>query len=331
MSCFKKMLVSFVLILLGLQTNTLLAKSPKTPAPVTSKATLFLDWFLNPHQATIVIGIEKGFFKEQGIDLQIKSSAAGDEGIKQVAAGQADFAFSGQPRHIMHVAKGMPLTHIATIFDHSMEGIATMGKKGDIRTLADLKGKKIGHASTGTGFTMVALRAILEKHNIKPEEVTFVQVGNGIAQSLLSGRVDAVANVQLTYEFPDIQRFNPDAAVYTHGQAGIPEYDSSIIVANSKKLNADLVKRFVKALTKAANYVRDHSDEAWTIFANHKPELDTPTNKKSWELVVPHFTRNPGFIDLKRYDALIPFLYQYNALKGELPKDIKKYTHNGSY
>lgn len=291
------------------------------------QVTLGLEWFLNTHHAPLVIGLEKGFFREEGIELQLLPPSAGDEGVKLVAMGKADFAISGQPRHIIHVSKGMPLTRVATMMDHSLEGIATMGKNSPIKSLADLKGKKIGHASTGSGFTMIALKAMLQKHGVNPDSVTFIQVGQGIATSLLSGRVDAVANVLQTYEFMDIQRFNPNAELYTHGKAGIPEYDSIIVVANSQKLDKDLVTRFVRALKKSSEYMKSApAEETWTIFIKNKPELDTPINKKSWPLVIQHFSATPEYLDKKRYTEFSQFLKDWKALKGDLPP-IDQYVY----
>ncbi|MBY0462242.1 MAG: ABC transporter substrate-binding protein [Alphaproteobacteria bacterium] len=74
-----------------------------------------LDWLLNPHHAPLIIGIEKGFFKDEGLDVTLIGSIGSLEGCKQVSAKNVDFAITNEPQLLIQTAKGLDLNALCTI------------------------------------------------------------------------------------------------------------------------------------------------------------------------------------------------------------------------
>ena len=55
---------------------------------------VYLDWFLNPHHAPLVVALQQGFFKQHGLEVELVAAGGSEEGSKQVASGRADIAVS---------------------------------------------------------------------------------------------------------------------------------------------------------------------------------------------------------------------------------------------
>jgi putative hydroxymethylpyrimidine transport system substrate-binding protein len=77
------------------------------------KMTVVLDWFINPDHGPLFIALEKGFFKQQGLDVSFQVPSNPNDPPKLVAAKNADIAVSYQPQHYLHVDQGLPLVRIA--------------------------------------------------------------------------------------------------------------------------------------------------------------------------------------------------------------------------
>ena len=86
-----------------------------TPAFAADKMTLLLDWFVNPDHGPIIVAQEKGFFADQGLEVEVIAPADPADPPKLVAAGKADLAISYQPQLHLQVAEGLPLMRVGTL------------------------------------------------------------------------------------------------------------------------------------------------------------------------------------------------------------------------
>ena len=107
------------------------------PAYGGEKLTLLLDWYINPDHAPLFIAREKGFFADQGLEVEIIAPANPNDPPKMVAAGKADIAVSYQHQHQVQVDQGLPLSRIATLIATPLNCLLVRAD-GGIRTLADL-------------------------------------------------------------------------------------------------------------------------------------------------------------------------------------------------
>ena len=85
------------------------------PAVANNKMTVLLDWFLNPDHGPLIIAQEKGYFADQGLEVEIIAPADPSAPPKLVAAGQADLAISYQPQLHLQIAEGLPLVRVGTL------------------------------------------------------------------------------------------------------------------------------------------------------------------------------------------------------------------------
>jgi putative hydroxymethylpyrimidine transport system substrate-binding protein len=146
---------------------------PVAPVRAADKLTILLDWFVNPDHAPLYVALEKGFFKEKGLEVELVAPSNPNDPPKLVAAGKADIAVSYQHQHQMQVDQGLPLVRIATLVATPLNSLVVLAD-GPVQTIADLKGKTVGY-SVG-GFETALLKVMLAGAGLKPEDVKLVNV-----------------------------------------------------------------------------------------------------------------------------------------------------------
>ena len=105
------------------------------------KITLMLDWFVNPNHGPIVIAKERGYFKQQGIEVEIQEPADPSTPPKLVAAGKVTLAISYQQSLTIDVAAGLPLIRSATLIENPLNTFMVFANVTNDK-LADIKRKK---------------------------------------------------------------------------------------------------------------------------------------------------------------------------------------------
>ncbi|MDW2406322.1 ABC transporter substrate-binding protein, partial [Vibrio sp. 1262-1] len=146
--------------------------------------TLMLDWFVNPNHGPIVIAQERGYFKQQGLKVNIQEPADPSTPPKLVAAGKVDMAISYQPSLTIDVAAGLPLIRSATLIATPLNTLMVLDN-GKNDNLGDLKGKKIGIAIAGNEEATIG--TMLAQENVKFSDVQIINVGWALSSSLASG------------------------------------------------------------------------------------------------------------------------------------------------
>ncbi|MES2998192.1 MAG: ABC transporter substrate-binding protein [Pseudomonadota bacterium] len=270
--------------------------------------TLILDWLINPNHAAIFIAKEQGFFAQEGIQVSIISPADPDDGPKLVAAGHADLAITYQPQLIVQAAQGLPLVRIATLIDHPLNCLIVRKDSG-IRTIADLKGKRIGYTSHLEGT--MALRALLQQAGLTLHDVQTINVQYNLTQALLTKRLDAAINVMRNVEPLQMQFAGQPVKIFPI-ETVMPSYDELIIVANKNKASDPRLTKFLIALQKASDYLLKNSEKSWKLFANNNPALNNELNHQIWQTTLPYLAHHPIEFDKQRYQKFENFL-SYHA------------------
>jgi aliphatic sulfonates family ABC transporter substrate-binding protein len=137
------------------------------------------------------VGIAKGFFAEEGLDVSLLFGERPTDTIPAVLAGQADFSFSGTPPFLAATANGAELVAVG-VFSHGYSGHLVASKaNAKLKTLADFKGKRLG-MQRGTGVTNVFLIA-LERSGLKESDfqISNLRVAD-MPTAMQGGTFDAV-------------------------------------------------------------------------------------------------------------------------------------------
>ncbi|AJY76714.1 ABC transporter substrate-binding protein [Paenibacillus beijingensis] len=187
----------------------------QTAEPV--KIKLQLKWVPQAQFAGYYVAMDKGYYKDEGLDVEIVPGGPDIVPEQQVANGAADIGIDWVASLLAHQEQGLPLIEIAQIYQKS--GLVLVSKKeAGINTPADLKGKKVGNWMGGNEFEALAL---FDKYKLdQNKDLSFVKQGFTMDQ-FLNGELDAAS--AMTY--------NEYQVVL---EQGIPASDLSVIDMNNE-------------------------------------------------------------------------------------------------
>lgn len=267
------------------------AKSTEAPAKLTP-VKLQLKWLPQAQFMGFYVAAAKGYYKEQGIDIQILPGGPDIIPANQVAVGAADFAISNLYSLLPFLEQGYPLTEIAQVFQKNSFRLVSL-KKNNINGVQDLKGKKVG-AWLGTGDYL--LYAMLDKYGLNKDKDLTVAKQDYTMDGLLKGTFD-VASAQSYNEYLVLLESGipaSDINVIDVNKEGVAMLEDAIL-ANTEWLakNKDTAAKFLKASIKgwadaakdpegAAKIVWEKVDQSSTTL-NHQ----TGMAKEVAKIVVP--------------------------------------------
>lgn len=286
-----------------------------SPVAAAEKMTVLLDWFVNPDHAPLYVALERGYFADAGLDVEMIAPADPSDPPKLVAAGRADLAISYQPELQMQVAADLPLARVGTLVATPLNSLVVLADSG-IDEIADLKGKRIGYSVSG--FDDALLGSMLEKAGIALTDVTLVNVNFALSPALITGQVDAVIGAYRNFELHQLALEGREGRAFFVEEEGVPPYDELVIVANSGKLDDPRLRHFMDALEKGVQYLVNHPDASWDLFIKGRPELDNEVNRRAWVDTIPRFALRPAALDTNRYVRFAAFLKQRGLVK-DLP------------
>ena len=280
------------------------------------KITLLLDWFVNPDHGPIIVAQEKGYFAKAGLVVEVIAPADPADPPKLVAAGKADLAVSYQPQLHLQVAEGLPLIRVGTLVATPLNCLLTL-KDGDIKSIADLKGKKIGFSVAGVEEAL--LTTILTRNGLSMADIELVNVNWSLSPALMSGQVDAVIGAFRNFELNQMDIEGVPGRCFYLEEEGLPAYDELIYVANPDLMAKDVIRRFMQATELATQFIINHPQESWEIFKGSAKELDDELNKRAWRDTLPRFALRPEALDEGRYSRFEQFLKDSGLLKDIRP------------
>ena len=144
----------------------------------------------------LTISNQLGFFKAEGLDIEIGDFAGGARALQAVVSGLADVC-SGAYEHTINLQSKNQIFQ-AFVLQGRAPQIAfgvSVKKMPDYKSVADLRGKKIGVSAPGSSTNMMA-SLVLSRGGLKASDVSFVGVGTaaGALHALRSGQIDAISN-----------------------------------------------------------------------------------------------------------------------------------------
>lgn len=286
------------------------------PAMAADKLTVLLEWFVNPDHAPLVVAREKGFFTEAGLDVELIPPADPAAPPRLVAAKQADIAIHYQPNLYLDHDAGLPLVRFGTLVETPLNTVMTLAE-GPIKSLKDLKGKKVGFSVAG--FEDAMLGAMLKSEGLSVSDVELINVNFALSASLIASQVDATVGSYRNFELTQMAQEGHKGLAFFPEEHGVPVYDELIFVTHPDLLKDDRLKRFLGAVEKGAIYLTNHPDDAWDLFIEAYPDLDNPLNKQAWIDTLPRIAKRPAALDRRRYERFGVFMHDAGLIKS-VPK-----------
>lgn len=285
---------------LGLATVTMLVVAACGGAPAASQATatpqeltkvtLQLQWVAQSQFAGYYAALDKGFYKDEGLDVTIKEGAVDIVPQQVLASGQAEFGLAWVPKALVSREQGAKIVDIGQVFQRSGT-LEISWKDSNITKPEDWKGKKVGTWGFGNEFE---LQAAMVKAGLDPtKDVTIVQQPFDMSL-LLNKQVDAAEAMTYNEYAQVLEQKNPatgqlytadDLNVVNFNDVGTAMLQDSVWaredwLADAK--NQDISTRFLKASFKGWIYCRDNFDECVDIVLKHGSTLGK--GHQAWQL-----------------------------------------------
>jgi ABC-type nitrate/sulfonate/bicarbonate transport system substrate-binding protein len=205
------------------------------------------------------IAFAKGFFTEEGLDAAPQPHAFGKLALQSVLEGKADLSSAGDTPIVFAVMNGRKITTIGTILSSNMNHALVARKDRGIAIPSDLPGKKIGvtFGTTGDFF----LYSFLRFHGVDERQVRRIDMNPGdMAEALATGKVDAAA-AWSPFQQQMRMKLGTNGVVFSAERV----YSESFCIAAMQEYvnrNPETIKKVLRALIKAENFVRQHPEES---------------------------------------------------------------------
>ena len=286
------------------------------------KLKLVLDWTPNTNHTGLYVAMEKGYYKDAGIELEIVQPPE-DGAEVLVASGKADFGISFQDTLAGALSKAdpLPIKAVAAITQHNTSGI--MSRKGDgITTPKGLEGKK--YATWDLPIEKAIIKNVVEKDGGDFSKVELVpSTVTDEVSALSTKQIDAVwvyygwsgiaANVKnFEFDYFAFKDINPTFDYYT-----------PVIITNDNmiKNDKDTVKKFLEATKKGYEFAAGNPKDAAEILLKYAPEIDKKLANASQEYLSACYIDKDvpwGYIDSDRWKNFYRWLNENNLLESQI-------------
>ena len=289
------------------------------------KIKIVLDWVPNTNHTGLYVAKDLGYFKEEGLDVEIVQPPEGST-TALIGAGGAEFGISFQDTLAKSFASEnpVPVTAVAAILQHNTSGIISLKEKG-IDSPKKLEGKK--YATWEDNIEQAILKKLVtddkgdfSKVKLIPYTITDVVTG-------LKTDVDAVwvyyawdgiatERAGLQTNFLKIRDYGEEL-----------DYYSPVIIANNDflKKNPEIAKKVLKAIKKGYEYAMKNPEESAKILVKNSPELDINLVTASQKWISKEYQSDAkewGIIDASRWNRFYEWLYKNKAVEREIPKNF---------
>jgi NitT/TauT family transport system substrate-binding protein len=266
----------------------LFAGSPDCPTP--DKVTLQLKWVPQAQFAGYYVAKDLGYYKAECLEVTIRPGGLHIEPEEVVGKGEAQFGIAWQPGMLAARDRGEPLKAIAQVFQYSGMRLVSWKESG-IRSVSDLKGKKVAVWFAGNELELLAT---LARHGLDPQRDVSLVPESMDMDMFLQRKVDAAAAMTYNELAQVLETINPATGkLYEPGALNLIDFNKEgtamledrVIVTEDwikNTRNQDIAVRFLRAAIKGWIYCRDHPDEAVQIVLRNAPTLGK--SHQDWQL-----------------------------------------------
>lgn len=241
-------------------------------AHAADKVKLRLDWVFGAEHAPIFLAMEKGYFKDQNIDLDLMPGEGSSVTVKLVGNRDADFGYATADQVLIAAQRGLPLVATAVVLQQNPTALIFKTSLGIKNAKTDLYGKTIGvQLKSNTGRQWEALKKDLTLDASKFKEVP---ADGAIVPLISSDRID----VGVGFYFNDALKLRATGEKVDWillEDLGMKMYSTSLLTnADLIKEKPDLVKRFTRAFMKGWSAAIANPKDAYDAFIKANPSTD---------------------------------------------------------
>lgn len=237
----------------------------------------------------IQLGIDKGYFEEEGLNLELLLGQGSAAQLPSLSSGSLDFMLASPTTPLIATAQGLDLKIVSGYATNRTEIVedsvaVLVGPGSDISSARDLEGKTVSINALGS-IGEIGIKEAVELDGGDPSKVTFVQLGfNEVGAQLESGQIDAGMAGP-----PFMQQIVADGgSVISDFIQDADLGGAELVIASSGALtreDPEVIESFVAALDKTLTYAEEHQDEVRALLPSvlgTSPEAAEKTDFIAW-------------------------------------------------
>ncbi|MCB9744182.1 MAG: ABC transporter substrate-binding protein [Alphaproteobacteria bacterium] len=256
------------------------------------RLTLALEWFLNPDHVPLLVGLEQGWFAEEGLELELIEPKEHFDAFAAMERGEVDVAIT-EPIHLVQDnAKGEALIGFAR-FLHTNGGVMA---RGDITRPRELAGKRLQYpGAPGPGGPAIARTMVVADGG--PADAGFEPVNHGFlhTDAIAEGLADAATLVFYNFEVVEARHRGMHVSFFALKDYGVPDFCQLILVAPPKTLHTrpEALSALVRVMRRGVDFLQQQPARAREIyFARTGVDPSDPLMSAIWTATVGCFTHD---------------------------------------
>lgn len=324
----------FVIALAGCGTNNAPSENEKeqeqeqegADKPL-EKVQVVLDWTPNTNHTGLYVARDKGFFKEQGLDVEIIQP--GQSGADQmVASGSVQFGVSYQESITMARISDVPLVSIAAVIQHNTSGFASPLAEG-IDSPEKFEGKTYG--GWGAPVEEAVIQSLMQEKKADVSKVNMVSIGDSDFFTAVKRDIDFA---WIYYAWTGVEaelRGEKINMVYLTDYSDKLDYYTPVLVTNETMIadKPEVVKAFTAAAAQGYQYAIDNPEDAAEILIKAEPDLNAELVRASQKWLSPKYQDDAprwGEQKLSVWENYSDWMYEHKLLEKELEAE-KAFTN----
>jgi NitT/TauT family transport system substrate-binding protein len=279
-----------------------IAVAASTGALAQTPVTFQLNWVAGGPNAGFAAAVVEGYYKAAGLDVTLVQGNGSGNTAQLVASGRSQLAYADAVAVTQLIAKGAPMKIVSTIYQSNPNEVSALKKTG-IKSIKDLKGKKVGVPSGSSQTTMLPL--FLKANNLTEADVNLINMPMpSMVPSLLTGQVDAILGSIDAYQI-QLEAQGAQLDNFRFADYGVPTVSTSIFASDSFiKDNPDVIKKFIAATLKGWAFALDNPEKAVKDLKTVFPEMNEKLAAAELAAITPLFCSGGAKYIGKAEDAL---------------------------
>ena len=283
---------------------------------------VILDWYPNALYSFIYVAMEKGYFEEEGIKVNIHFPANASDPLALTAAKKADIGFYFLHHLVMARAnENIPVKAIGVVVKKPLTVVMSL-KENNITRPRDLEGKLVGYS--GGPLTEGTLQTMVSQDGGDPSKVEVLDIGFELLTGMITEKVDATIGGLINHEVPVMIEKGFDVNYFYPSEYGVPDYYENLLVANEELIEQrkDVYTKFLKACVKGAKDMKENPEGSLDILlANQATEqfpLSRSVEKQSTDILLSFmFAGDKPFLYQEKevWEKNIDWLYEQKIIK----------------
>lgn len=302
-----------------------------TDAENLTEIDVVLDWYPNAIHTFLYDAVNKGYFAEEGLKVNLISPAESVDALTFVSTKKAEIGLTYPMEVIQGVAdENMQVRAIGAVTQTSLSCLATLEGSGITADMSTLRGKKVGYSGNATSKAIV--ETVAGSAGLKDSDFQLINVGFDLTTALTSGNVDMTDGMMMNDEIITMQNNGYKVKTFQYTDYGVPQMYDIVMVANDEAYdeNPEIYQGFLRACSRGFGDMKASEDDALKVIMNEMNSEDNPLDEKqqrqSYETLLPQMeTDQAKFLTMtdQVWQNVIDWMKENDLIKRDVkPSDV---------